>query len=100
MASLNINIPHQLPKTEALERVKKLLGKLKNDHGDQISKVKEQWEGDKANFSFNVKGFDLSGIIKVEENDIKINGNLPFALSFFKGKITNIITQKASEVLA
>lgn len=100
MSSLNINIPHQLPKEEAVARVKKLLGQLKKDHGDQISEVTEEWDGEKANFSFNIKGFDLSGIINVDDNEVTIDGKLPFALSLFKGQISSLITKKATQVLS
>jgi len=36
----------------------------------------------------------------VKENKVSINGQLPFALSFFKGKISQAIKEKASELLS
>jgi hypothetical protein len=100
MGSLNIDIPHQLPKQEAVERIKKLLGRLKTEQKDQIKNVKEEWHGDKGSFEFTSMGFDISGLISVNENNVNVNGNLPFALSLFKGKISNVITQKAKELLS
>lgn len=100
MAKLNINIPHDLPKEEALQRIKKLLTDLKQQKKDMVSNVKENWEDDKGSFSFTTKGFDLSGNIQVNNSNVEINSNLPFALSLFKGKISSIITEKANELLA
>lgn len=99
MALLNLNIPHNLSKEEALERVKSLLKNLQEEHKDTISNVKENWHGDKNDFSFSAKGFDLAGTIQVNPSDVEIQSDLPFALSFFKGMIGSMISQKASTLL-
>ena len=100
MAQLDITIPHQLPTEEALVRIQGLLKKLQQDQKDTIRDVSEQWNGNEGDFSFSAKGFDLSGKIKVEDNAVHINGQLPFALSFFKGTISQVIKEKAGEILS
>jgi hypothetical protein len=100
MANLDITIPHSLPPQEALARIQGLLGKLQREQADTIRDVSEKWNGNEGEFSFSAKGFDISGKIKVEENLVSINGQLPFALSFFKGKISQVIKEKAGELLA
>ena len=100
MAQLDITIPHGLSTQEALIRIQGLLKKLQQEQKDTIRDVSETWNGNEGEFSFSAKGFDLSGKIKVEENLVSIIGQLPFALSFFKGKISGIIKEKAGELLA
>lgn len=100
MAQLDITIPHSLPPQEALARIQGLLKKLQQEQKDTIKNVSETWNGNEGDFSFSAKGFDLSGKINVEENLVHINGPLPFALSFFKGKISELIKEKAGELLA
>ena len=100
MAKLDITIPHALPQQEALTRIQGLLKKLQQEQKDSIKDVSEKWNGSEGEFSFSAKGFDLSGTIKVEENSVAINGQLPFALSFFKGMISQAIKEKAGELLA
>jgi hypothetical protein len=100
MASLNMDIPHQLPKEEALTRIKKLLGNLKEEQKQYISNVQENWTGDKGKFSFTAKGFDCSGTIQVNDTNVEIDSQVPFAVSLFKGKITSMITEKAKQLLA
>ncbi|OJY92173.1 MAG: hypothetical protein BGP13_08390 [Sphingobacteriales bacterium 40-81] len=100
MASLNINIPHSLPKEEALSRIKGLLQQVKGEQANVVSNVQENWEGDKGTFSFSAMGFDLSGLIDVKENGVDINADLPFAVSLFKGKIKELITEKATQLLS
>ena len=100
MASLSVDVPHQLPKEEALTRIKKLLGNLKQEQKEYISNVQENWVGNKGNFSFTVKGFDCSGTIIVNDTNVDIDSKVPFAVSLFKGKITSMIKEKARELLA
>lgn len=100
MAKLDITIPHSLPPQEALTRIQGLLAKLQREQKDTISNISEKWNGNEGEFSFSAKGFDLSGKIKVEENLISINGQLPFALSFFKSKISQAIKKEAGELLS
>ena len=100
MAKLDIDIPHTLPPQEALSRIQGLLQQLQREQAGTVKDVSEKWNGNEGEFSFSAKGFDLSGKIKVEDNQVRINGQLPFALSFFKGKISEVIREKAGELLS
>jgi hypothetical protein len=100
MSKLTLNIPHHLPKAEALTRIKQLLENLKQEQKGNISNVKEEWAEDKGAFSFNAKGFDLSGTIEVNNANVEINSDLPFAVSLFKGAIASMISEKAKALLA
>jgi hypothetical protein len=100
MSDLNLNIPHNLSSEEALTRIKKLLTNLREEHKDLIDGAQEEWEGNSGKFGFSVKGFDLGGVIEVNPSSVDINAKLPFAVSLFKGKIAQVITDKAKELLA
>lgn len=100
MSDLNISIPHKLSSEEATSRIKKLLTNLREEHKDLIQNASEEWDGSNGKFGFSVKGFDLAGTIQVSDAAVDINAKLPFALSFFKGAISRVITDKASELLA
>ncbi|HRO69744.1 MAG TPA: polyhydroxyalkanoic acid system family protein [Chitinophagaceae bacterium] len=100
MAKLDIEIPHQLRREEALDRIQGMLRKLQEEQKDTIRNVSEKWEGNEGEFSFSAKGFDLSGKIRVEENAVNIIGELPFALSFFKSQISRVIQDKAGALLS
>jgi putative polyhydroxyalkanoate system protein len=99
MSKLDINIPHSLSADEALTRIKGLLQKLQNEQKDTVRDVSEHWEGNRGEFSFSAKGFNLSGKIRVEDNAVNINSDLPFTLSFFKGAIADVIRKQAGELL-
>jgi len=100
MAKLDIRIPHALAQEEALTRIQGLLKKLQQEQKGTITNVSEKWNGNEGEFSFNAKGFELSGTLSVLEKEVIVNGQLPFALSFFKGMISQVIQEKAGELLA
>ncbi len=99
MSSIALQIPHQLSKEEAKQRIQKLLSNLKEEQRDIISHIEENWVGDDCNFNFTAKGFDVSGTLQVNPDHVAITGELPFALSFFKGMISDVIEQKAKTLL-
>ena len=100
MPSLEMSIPHKLTREEARRRIQDLLPKMKNDYGDQIKNLHEEWNGDTGSFSFSVMGFAVSGTLTVKDASVDLDGSLPFAATFFKGKIKSVIEEKAHEVLA
>jgi Putative polyhydroxyalkanoic acid system protein (PHA_gran_rgn) len=100
MASLKLNIPHQLSEQEALTRIKDLFSQLKVEQKDRLKNVEEEWDKNTGTFKFNAQGFDLAGKIHVDNKTVQIDGKLPLALSFFKGKISEIITKKATDLLS
>jgi hypothetical protein len=100
MPSIEMSIPHKLSREEARRRIQELLPKMKSDYADQIKDLHEEWNGDTGRFSFSVMGFAVSGTLTVNESTVDLDGNLPFAAAFFKGKIKSVIQEKAQEVLA
>ena len=100
MPSLEMSIPHKLSREEAKRRIQELLPRMKEDYGEQIKDLQEEWSGDSGKFSFSVMGFAVSGTLTVNESSVDLDGNLPFAAAFFKSKIKSVIEEKAQQVLA
>ena len=99
MPTLEMIIDHNLPREEALKRIKNLLSETKRDHGDKIQNLAETWTGNEGTFSFKAQGYDISGTLTVNASSIELKGKIPFAVSLFKGKITKAIDEKAKELL-
>lgn len=99
MAHFDMSIPHNLSQEEALKRIQTLLGETKKDHGDKINNLIEKWNGNVGEFSFTIMGFDISGTLTVNAGSVDIDAELPFAASLFKGKIKELIEEKAANLL-
>lgn len=100
MSKLNMTVSHRLTQDEAVKRVKTLLGEVKNQFADKISDLCEVWEGNMCKFSFSAMGFCVSGNMIVNPSSVDLSDNLPFAASFFKGKIESTIRERAKTLLA
>lgn len=95
-----MSVPHSLSQEKALNRVKNLLGQVKNQFADKISDLNENWDGNVGTFSFKAMGFAVSGTLTVTPAEVKLEGTIPWAASLFKGKIQDTIRERASELLA
>lgn len=76
-----------------------MIPRLKEVHGDTIDRVRENWQRNINTFSFSAAGFNVSGTIEVTDSTVKLNGNLPFAAYFFKGKIIDVIHEEGAKLL-
>lgn len=99
MAAMNMSVDHDLSEAEALKRIKKLLGETKKRYGDLVSDLQEKWKGNEGTFSFKAKGYPLAGTVLVTSENVVLQGEVPWALSFMKSKIEKIIRARADELL-
>ncbi|WP_425398591.1 polyhydroxyalkanoic acid system family protein [Aeoliella sp.] len=87
MPQFNISVPHYTTKEEATEKVKFLLEKLGDAYGNLIKDLKQDFTGDKLDFSFRTMGATVTGEGTVDDENVNVKGNLPITLMMFKGKI-------------
>lgn len=99
MPSMTITVPHQLSQEEAMGRIKRLLGEVKNDYGDRVTDLKENWTDTGGEFSLRAMGFNISGTLQVKPGEIELKGNYPFAAMPLKGKIESTIRERAEQLL-
>jgi hypothetical protein len=100
MPSIQVTVHHKLTEHEAMARIKKLVTNLKHEHGDKVSNVEEDWHARSGKFQFSFHGMHLSGTVNLHPGTVEIHGRIPLAVSLFRGKIREVIKDKASELLA
>ena len=100
MPKLNMSVPHTLDPAEAGQRLKGLLAKIKEKHGDKFSNLKEEWGETSGTFSFSTYGFNVKSSVKVEQGQVKVDSELPFAAMMFKGKIEKEVRDTLNRVLS
>lgn len=99
MPKSTINVPHELGKDDALNRIKDILVQAKAQYGDKISDLQESWTDDGGTFSFKAMGFKISGAMTVTDSDVEIVGDYPFAALPFKGSIESTLRERAERLL-
>ena len=100
MPKISLSVPHSLEQDVALEKVRGLLDSVKAEHGDRISGLQEEWQGNTGKFSFSIMGFPVSGSLVVESSQVNMDGKIPLMAMPFKDKVKNIIMEQAQRILA
>jgi len=73
---------------------------MEKKYKDQISDMDGSWSDNILNFSFNTFGIKINGKMTVAEDNVQMDGELPFAAMMFKGKIASGIQEALEKALA
>lgn len=99
MPQFDVTVPHGQSKDDAHERLKSFSEKVKEHYADMVKDVEQQWEGDTLHFGFKTMGVGIKGDLVVNENDVRVRGDLPFTAMMFKGKIESALRDEITRLL-
>ena len=74
--------------------------KVRAKFEDSVKNLEETWEDNKCSFAFRTYGMDFSGSMTVNDSDVEVDGNLPFAAMMFKGRIEKEVQGELDKLLA
>lgn len=97
---MKIEIPHQLSKEEAREKIKSLLSNLKEKYAGQVKDVEESWTDYRNDFKLGIGPLSTDGNITVNDANIEIDLAIPFFASMYKNQIKSLIEEQAKKALA
>jgi hypothetical protein len=99
MPKISLTIAHTVGPAEAGERLKGFLSWLKERHKDQVGDLQEEWGENSLKFSFKSYGFKFQGQGVVDDADVKLDVDIPFAAMMFKGKIESEMREMLTKAL-
>jgi putative polyhydroxyalkanoate system protein len=99
MPNLSAQIPHQLTRAEAKQRLQDQLSALRQQ-GSNIADVRETWTGDTMNFSLLAMGNSINGQMRIDDHFVYVDVAVPWFLSMIAGAVKQQIEQKVSLSLA
>jgi len=100
MPKFGVRVPHTLTKDEARSRLERFIEMLEAKFANQLSDLKQSWDGDTLRFHFKTYGIPLDGGITVAESELVLAGDIPFAALMFKGKIESEIREQLEKIVA
>ena len=100
MPKFGVTVPHHLTKDEARSRLERFVEVLQTKFAGKVSDLNQSWEGDTLKFGFKTFGIQLTGGIAVNDDNLKLDGDLPFAAMMFKGKIESDIKEQLERIVA
>jgi hypothetical protein len=95
---ITVALPHQLGAQEAKRRMQSRIGQLR-DHIPGGAQVESSWTGDRMHLSVRAMGQDVRAHIDVEEKLVRLELQLPPALSFLAGQVEGLIRRRGAELL-
>jgi hypothetical protein len=99
MPKLSLSVPHPLSQQDATTRLQGFLTKIKDKFQDQVSNLEESWTDNVLSFGFSTFGFKIKGTAAVNEHDVKVDADLPFAAMMFKGRVEQEIRNSLDRLL-
>jgi len=96
---MKIDYRHDLTSEEAYERINSLLENLQKKHSDKISNPKTNWNSNHTQmaYSMEIKGFKVEGQVRLDNNQITLEGKLPGPAKLFSGKIKKMVKTQLDE---
>ena len=101
MPEFSADVPHTLGQAVAAEKLNGFVDGVRNRYKDQVSSVEGEWlDPHTLQFGLTSFGITINGRLEVEEEVVKIRGQLPFSALMFKGKIVAAIEEGLKRALA
>ena len=100
MPAFHTEVAHQLGRDAAIDRLKGFVQQVERKFKDQVSRLEGDWEDNQLQFSMTTYGFELSGVLTVDDNKAVIDGKLPFPAVAFRGKIEKSFQKELEKALA
>jgi len=100
MPKFGVKVDHNLTRDEARSRLEHFIDMLQRNFGDQVKDLEQNWDGDTLKFKFKTYGIQLDGGITVDDDNLNVAGDLPFAAMMFRGKIESAIREQLERIVA
>jgi hypothetical protein len=100
MPQITLATTHSLGRDEAARRLKEKFSAVRTQYGSSVNDLQESWLDHTFSFGFKTLGMGINGTVHVEDENVTLNAELPFAAMFFKGAIEQRIREELGGLLA
>lgn len=95
-----IDISHDLGREEAKRRMRARIGELAAHIPGGVAEVDSAWPSDdRMTVDVKAMGQSITGTLDVSDTAIRVSLMLPPMLSFFSGKIAEVVGRKGAKLL-
>ena len=98
MPKFNVSVPNPLSQEEAKARLDRF-SEFAAGSG-QVSDLEQSWEGDNLRFGFKTYGITIKGLVAVSEQQLDVDGEIPFSAMMFKGKIESEVAKSLAKLVS
>jgi hypothetical protein len=72
---------------------------LQSKFSDKVSDLTQGWNGNTLSFGFKTFGIKITGDITAKDNQLDVNGEIPFTAMMFKGKIESDVKEQLARLM-
>src|SRR4051812_22164540 len=94
-----VNVPHDLSREEAQQRLREGFGRIREQIGGKALAFEEIWEGDRLHFKAGALGQKVSGRVDVMDKSERIEVDLPWILATIAEKLQGRIARESTLLL-
>jgi hypothetical protein len=99
MPKFHVTVPHPLSQQDAIQKLNGFIDLLRSRYQDQVSGLEQSWDNNVLSFGFKTYGIQVNGKITVNDHQLDLDGDLPFAAMMFKGKIESSIRDELTRLM-
>ncbi len=92
---MRIAIPHRTTRAKARTIIDQKVSALLSQFGGKVDDLQHQWAGDTLEFKGKARGFHVQGSVEVTDEEIVVEGKLPFLAKPFEPKIVEAVKREA-----
>lgn len=100
MSKITISIPHKLGEAEAKRRLEEKAKSVRDQYGNQVSNLRDEWAGNRLSFGFSAMGMKIAGELTVEPSQVQIQVDVPMMAMMFRGPIEAQARKELEQLLA
>jgi hypothetical protein len=97
MPKISVTVPHGRDVQQAAERAKPALEKTASDFQGRDLNI--EWNDGNADFSFKSMAFTIKGKVQVDETQVTVEVDLPFAAIMYKDKAEKAIHKNLTRAM-
>jgi hypothetical protein len=97
MPIVSVSVPHNRDPDDVIKSAQPHIQKLVDDF--EGHDLEMEWNGRNADFTFTSLAFKISGKVTVDNEQITIDVDLPFAAIMFKDKVTKALTKNLTRAV-
>lgn len=99
MAAVNIVVPFEIEKEEAINRLKNMLSGAIDLFGSKSENYNVEWNDNIVEINFNAKGIHASGKMEILDKEVMLAGAIPAIVIPFKSKIEEVLYKELEKAL-
>ena len=101
MPKIQFSVAHSHDKATVVEKLKNFSTEMRSNLPDGVSDVEESWS-DEGNLQFKITGMgmEISGTLVPSDNEVQLDGILPFAALPFRGMIESQLKTGIEQALS